>query len=133
MSAVDAIEMNLVTHRERMSVWEQPGWNGTPDRLLAARAAAVAAGSVFIALGLRRRSAAGLSMTGLGASLVAWAIAGRGDFAPARRWTNRLRARLDRESDDRVHEESLQSFPASDAPSSTPTVGSSVRRRRPVR
>jgi hypothetical protein len=64
---------------------------------------------------------------GLGGGVAWWALTGEGDLFEARHWfTRALQPRF--RPVDHVHRASTESFPASDAPSWTSTVGTAVRR-----
>jgi hypothetical protein len=120
-------DLNLSVHRAPTSVWERPGWNGSPERLAVSRWLVGIGGSALVVEGVRRRSATGTLLAGLGGSLAWWALTGEGDLSEARHRFTHLLERVGWGRHDRVFEESAQSFPASDAPSWTPTVGTAPR------
>ena len=70
---------------------------------------------------------AGALLAGAGGSLAWWALASGSDFEATRQRVVHLLERVGWRRGDRVHDESEQSFPASDAPSWTPTVGTGIR------
>ena len=122
-------DLNLKTHRASESVWERSGWDGTRQQLALTRWMVGIGGGALAIQGLRQKSVAGTVLAGLGGTLAWWALTGEGDLSDARRWLGGLIERVSRGSEDLIHEASADSFPASDAPAWTPTVGTGLRRR----
>ena len=77
--------------------------------------------------GMRQKGIARAVLTGVGGTLAWWALAGEGELPDTRRWLTSFVEKIGGRNEDPVHEASADSFPASDAPSFTPTVGTGVR------
>jgi len=125
----DTQGLNLTTHRATESVWERSGWDGNREKLAVTRWLVGIGGGALALQGLRQRSIAGSLLAGVGGGLAWWALTGEGDLSEARRWVGQAIERVGLRPEDRVHDESAESFPASDAPSWTPTVGTGLSGR----
>ena len=121
--------LNLTTHRAPASVWDRRGWDGTREQLTMTRWLVGIGGGALALQGLRQRSVAGSILAGLGGSLAWWALTGEGDLSDARRFVGQLIERAAWRTEDQVHDASADSFPASDAPAWTPTVGTGLSGR----
>jgi hypothetical protein len=119
--------MNLTTHHGTASAWNRRGWHGTPEQLAATRWLVGIGGAALAIQGVRQRTRTGGMLVGLGGGLAWWALTGEGDLSEARQWFTRALQPWFR-PEDHVQRASTESFPASDAPSRTPTVGTGVRR-----
>jgi hypothetical protein len=121
--------LNLSTHRAPASVWDRRGWDGTREQLAMTRWLLGIGGGALALQGLRQRNVAGSILAGLGGALAWWALTGEGDLSNARRFVGQLVERAGWRTEDQVHDASADSFPASDAPAWTPTVGTGLSGR----
>ena len=122
----DNHRLNMTAHRAPESVWDRRGWDGSRERLTLTRWLVGIGGAALAVQGLRHRSMAGSLLAGVGGSLAWWALSGEGGLSEPRRWAGQLVERAGWKPEDRVHDASADSFPASDAPAWTPTVGTGL-------
>ena len=112
--------LNLVQHRGEPTIWDHQASLFACDT---ERWVAGVAASALLAYGFKRRSAAGFLLALAGTGLAWWAATAADDRRIRRA---RLRATLPhREGSDIIEATGEESFPASDAPSWTPTTGNS--------
>jgi hypothetical protein len=120
--------LNVTLHRASASVWDRRGWNGSRASATATRVLIGGGGLALLLQGMRQKGFARAMMTGVGRTLAWWALTGDGEIPDARQWMTKVSEKLHGVGEDLVHDASADSFPASDAPSFTPTVGTGVRR-----
>jgi hypothetical protein len=113
------VSPNLDMHRAPRSVWDKRGWRGITIEERVAPWLISMAGACLLVYGAMRRSRRGTPYVIGGAGLIGCAAVGfcNPRYATAR-WQH-LRRRIEPDS---VTTESMDSFPASDAPSSNATA-----------
>jgi hypothetical protein len=120
-------ELNLMAHREPISVWDEHAITAARRRQLATRMLLALGGAVLTLQGIRQSTWRGGLLAGVGGTLAVWALT-QDDPTVLRRWVAEALERAGLCRTDPVSDSSAESFPASDAPSWTPTVGTGLRR-----
>jgi hypothetical protein len=120
--------LNLMTYRASSSVWERRGWDGSNQFVTAGRLLVAIGGGALAVQGMRNRSWTGGLFAATGAVLAWWSLARGGDVADLRRRVDEVLLRFRHRPSDCVEDASADSFPASDAPAWTPTVGTGLGR-----
>ncbi len=132
LTSMDAMSpraaMNLKLDRAPGNVWNRRSWAGGRQRMTAVRVLVGSGGALLAIEGLRRRTRAGAVMAATGWVLAGWAVTGDRPAVAAERWTRAALERLPWRRRDEVEDASADSFPASDPPPWTSTVGTGPTR-----
>jgi uncharacterized membrane protein len=118
---------NLMVERSDKSVWDRPKLGSSLSTCDQERWMMAAWGSGLVMLGARRGGFGGGLAAMLGATLAVRAAMGRHDLHVARRWVDRALHEYGYRIKDVVEAAAEESFPASDAPSWSPSSATAKR------